>query len=261
MPRSRRIVGVLLAAALVAGGTPAGAALEAAPPSPLEGTAWVLAELPHHTLLEGRAATLRFAAGRALGFDGCNSFRESYATLGASLQVDAPVSTLMACPAERLQQVEGFRAALARAAGYRTDGVELLLLDADGNVLARLSAQPELLAGSSWQAAAINNGRQAVASVVAGSSVTLEFSDDGTASGSAGCNRYTARYRHEGATLRFETPAATQKACKPPDLMAQEESFLKALQTVATARFEEDRLELRTADGALAVQLRRAGKK
>jgi heat shock protein HslJ len=261
MPCARRIVGGLLAAALVTSGASAAAALVAAPPSPLEGTAWVLAELPHHTLLEGRAATLRFAAGRVLGFDGCNSFRGSYQALGASLQIDAPVSTLMACPAERLQQVEGFRAALARAAGYRSDGAGLLLLDSDGNLLARLSAQPEALAGSSWQATAINNGRQAVASVVAGSSVTLEFADDGKASGSAGCNRYTAAYRHEGAALRFETPAATQKACKRPDLMAQEESFLKALQTVAAARFDDDRLELRTADGALAVQLRRAGKR
>jgi heat shock protein HslJ len=260
MPRSRRTVVVLLAAALVASGASAAAALVAAPPSPLEGTAWVLAELPHQRL-EGRAATLRFAAGRVLGFDGCSSFRESYAALGAGLQIDEPVSTLMACPPERLQQVEGFRAALGRAAGYRSDGVVLLLLDNDGNWLARLSAQPEALAGTSWQAAAIETGRQAVASVVAGSSVTLEFSDDGQASGSAGCNRYTARYRHEGTTLRFETPAATQKACKRSDLMAQEESFLKALQTVATARFDDDRLELRTAHGALAVQLRRAGKK
>ena len=117
------------------------------------------------------------------------------------------------------------------------------------------------LAGSSWQATAINNGRQAVASVVADSSVTLEFGDDGKASGSAGCNRYTTAYRHDGAALRFETPAATKRECKRPDLMAQEDSFLKALQTVATARFDDDRLELRTSDGALAVQLRRAGRK
>jgi heat shock protein HslJ len=260
MLRARRIACALLAA-LATSGAAAAAALVAAPPSPLEGTAWVLAELPHHTLLEGRAATLRFAAGHVLGFDGCNSFRQPYTVLGAGLQVDEPVSTLMACPAERLQQVESFRAALGRAAGYRSDGAVLLLLDGDGNLLARLSAQPEALAGSSWQATAINNGRLAVASVVADSSVTLEFGDDGKASGSAGCNRYTTAYRHDGAALRFETPAASKKECKRPDLMAQEDSFLKALQTVATARFDDDRLELRTSDGALAVQLRRAGRK
>jgi heat shock protein HslJ len=39
--------------------------------------------------------------------------------------------------------------------------------------------------------------------------------------------------------------------------MEQEQQFLKALETVATARQEADRLELRTADDALAVSLGR----
>ena len=40
--------------------------------------------------------------------------------------------------------------------------------------------------------------------------------------------------------------------------MAQEQAFLKALEPVATARVDGDRLELRTAAGALAVVLTRA---
>jgi heat shock protein HslJ len=260
MLRPRLTAGLLLAAALVTCGVSVAMA-RAASPSPLEGTAWVLAELPHRSLLEGRPATLRFAGGRVLGFDGCSAFRESYTVLGGGLQIDEPVSTLMACPPERLQQVETFRAALGSAGAYRVDGTALLLLADDGRVLARLTAQPEALAGTAWRATAINDGRRAVASLVADSSVTIEFSDDGKASGSAGCNRYTAAYRHDGATLRFEAPAATQKACKRPELMAQEGSFLKALQTVAAARVAGDRLELRAPDGAIAVQLTRAGKK
>jgi heat shock protein HslJ len=45
---------------------------------------------------------------------------------------------------------------------------------------------------------------------------------------------------------------------QPAGLMEQEQQFLKALQTVATARFEGDRLELRTADGAMAATLAKA---
>jgi heat shock protein HslJ len=41
-------------------------------------------------------------------------------------------------------------------------------------------------------------------------------------------------------------------------VMEQEQQFLNALQTVATARFEGDRLELRTAADALAATLSRA---
>jgi heat shock protein HslJ len=45
---------------------------------------------------------------------------------------------------------------------------------------------------------------------------------------------------------------------KPEGVMEQEQQFLKALETVATARFEGDRLELRTAEGALAITLTKA---
>jgi heat shock protein HslJ len=45
---------------------------------------------------------------------------------------------------------------------------------------------------------------------------------------------------------------------QPEGTMAQEAAFLAALQTAATQRREADRLELRTADGALAVSARLA---
>jgi heat shock protein HslJ len=44
--------------------------------------------------------------------------------------------------------------------------------------------------------------------------------------------------------------------CAEPDrIMEQEQQFLRALTTVATARQEGSRLELRTAEEALAVSL------
>jgi heat shock protein HslJ len=75
-------------------------------------------------------------------------------------------------------------------------------------------------------------------------------------SGSAGCNNYTAQYKLEAASLTIGPAAATRKMCVNPErIMEQEQQFLKALETVATARFEGDRLELRTATGALAATL------
>ena len=50
--------------------------------------------------------------------------------------------------------------------------------------------------------------------------------------------------------------ASTRMTCaQPAGVMAQEQEFLQALQTVATARIEPSRIELRRADGALAVSL------
>jgi hypothetical protein len=44
---------------------------------------------------------------------------------------------------------------------------------------------------------------------------------------------------------------------QPEGIMEQEQQFLKALDTVTDARFEGNRLELRTASGALAAYLER----
>jgi heat shock protein HslJ len=43
--------------------------------------------------------------------------------------------------------------------------------------------------------------------------------------------------------------------CPRPEVMEQEQSFVRALESVATARFDGDRLELRTGAGAIALQL------
>lgn len=262
MLRSRVAAGALLA--IVFSAAHPGAA-QAPPPGPaqppLEGTAWALSELPGLVLHGGRSPTLRFTRKEALGFDGCNPFRETYTMLQGVLQIDEPFSSLIECPAERLQQVGGFRSAIGGARAYRIEGAKLRLLTADGGLLATLAAQPAPLAGTSWRATDINNGRQAVSSVLAETTVTLEFTDDAKASGSAGCNRFTAGYQHDGSRLSFQAPLAKHKTCKRAELMAQEESFLKALGTVASVRLADDRLELRAADGSLAVQFTRAGKR
>ena len=62
-----------------------------------------------------------------------------------------------------------------------------------------------------------------------------------------------------GGKLTLRPAGTTRMACPKPDgVMDQEREFLKALETVATARFEGDRLELRTASDALAAMLVRA---
>ena len=95
-----------------------------------------------------------------------------------------------------------------------------------------------------------------VASPVSGSVVTMRFEADGRLGGSAGCNRFNASYMATGPNLRITSPATTRKMCEA-SLMEQERAFLNALESVATMRFEADRLELRTAAGALAVTLLR----
>jgi len=225
----------------------------------LEGTTWVLSALPGHTLLPGSSATLRLEAGHATGTDGCNRYSTRYTASGSTLKIEpSGASTMMACPPEVMQQARAFTSSLAGASSYRVDAGQLQLLAADGAVLASLAKQAQGVAGTAWRVTSYNNGKQAVVSVLDGTTLSMAFSDDGRVSGSAGCNNYSSTYQSDGSSLRFGPAAATRKMCAEPErVMEQEQQFLKALETVATARQEGDRLELRTAEGALAVSLTR----
>jgi heat shock protein HslJ len=232
----------------------------AADPPGLNGTAWVLSALPGRTLVQGGSVTLSFEGGRVQGTDGCNRYTAPYSVTGSKLEVGSRgASTQMACEPAVMQQAEAFMSALTQARAYRTAAGKLELLTADGGLLATFAAQSQSLAGTAWNVTGYNNGRQAVVSVLNGTSLTMAFTGDGKVAGSAGCNRYTAAYTSDGQKLTIGPAAATRMMCtKPEGVMEQEQQFLKALETVATGRFEGDRLELRTAEGALAMTLTKA---
>lgn len=229
------------------------------PPRPLEGTAWTLAWVPAFELPASPLATLRFEAGRAVGTDSCNRYSTTYKSSNGSLEFGAKTAaTLMACPPEVMQVANAFGALLYDTRRYTTEFDTLTLINAAGTPIARLKAQSDRLAGSSWQVTGVNNGRQAVTGVIGGTTLTMVFGADGRLSGSAGCNTYTASYTADGRGIHIGPPAATRKACAQPEgAMAQEAAFLAALGTVATQQREGDWLELRTTDGALAVSARR----
>ena len=253
----RGMIGLL---ALGAAHASAGAVAAAPGEDPLDGTAWVLVGLAGTTVPGSPTVTLQFEGGRLSGTDGCNRYGGGYSAAGSGFEVSPElVSTQMACPPEVETMARAFLAVLTGAKRYRVQGARLALLSADGTTLGTLAAQSLLLLGTSWRATGINNGRQAVESVVTGTSVTLSFGADGDASGSGGCNRYSGHFETAGSRISIGQIAVTAMACaEPPGVMEQEQAFLKALATATSVRFEGDRLELRTQGGALAVSFMRA---
>jgi heat shock protein HslJ len=224
----------------------------------LEGTAWVLDELPGHSLAGAGNVTLQFADGRASGSDGCNRFAGGFTADAKALRFSPLAGTQMACAPEVMAQASVVTSALMATRGYRDAGQRLELLGADGRTVAVYKAQATQVAGTAWEVTGINNGKGGVASLVADTNVTLDFNAEARASGTAGCNRYTAGYTADKGALTFAPAAATRMMCAAPGVMEQEQAFLQALTRVATVRMEGDRLELRAADGALMVSARRA---
>jgi heat shock protein HslJ len=225
----------------------------------LDGTSWILAELPDRTVLKQPLVTLRFSADQLSGTDGCNRFSAPYVLSRGRLEVASGLAaTQMACAPEIDAQARAFIAALSSTRAYAISNDRLVLRDAASVTLAILRPQPRDLVGSTWRATGVNNGKGGVVSILAGSDVTLSFDAEGRATGSAGCNRYTAAYTASDTSVAFGPAAATRRMCAEPGRMEQEARFLQALTTVTTARVEGDRLELRTAAGAIAASFVRA---
>lgn len=240
---------------LIAMGLAGCASTNAASDAPaLNGSAWVLASLPGQTLVPAATPTARFEEGQVAGSDGCNRYSMPFTTRGSTIEI-GPLgwSTRMACPDDITAQAKVFNEALLSARSFRKADGKLELLDTNGSIVATFVAQAQSLAGTSWSVVNINNGRQAVVGIVSDAVLTMEFDTAGQVSGSTGCNRFTATYRADGDTLKITTVAATRRACPDEALAEQEQAFLRALESVATMSFEGNRLDLRQADGALAI--------
>lgn len=90
-------------------------------------------------------------------------------------------------------------------------------------------------------------------SPLAETEITVTF-EDGTASGSAGCNTYHAAYTFDGSSFTFETPTATEMACSgPAGIMEQEQRYLGFLEDVTVYRIYGSQLWLEMGDGRALV--------
>jgi heat shock protein HslJ len=234
-------------------------------PIPLEGTEWRLAAYAgpdgdEVAVPEGVLAGAVFADGVVAGSTGCNRYHAPYRLAGEELEIGPAAMTMMACDPERTAVERAFTVALAGVRALAQAGDELELRDAAGRAtLCFRAALGRPFVGTTWVAIAINNGRDAVVSVVAGTEVTATFGADGRVTGSGGCNRYFGPFERAGEALRIGPLASTRMACLDPvGASEQEAAFFAALERGTTWSIREDRLQLRAADGALQVDFRPA---
>ena len=236
----------------------------ALPPASLAGTEWTLTAYNNGqdavvSVLIGTEITAAFGDdGQVTGSAGCNNYFGSYEVDGETINFGLLGSTLMACaePEGVMNQEMAYLEALGSVVTYHIEGDRLELIDADGTRVAQFTALlPVSLAGTEWTLTAYNNGQEAVVSVLIGTEITAAFGDDGRLAGSAGCNTYGASYEVDGDQITLGPAVTTRMWCPEPEgIMDQENAFLAALGSAATYRIQSDKLEMRDADGALALQ-------
>lgn len=120
-------------------------------------------------------------------------------------------------------------------------------------------AMPPSWPDSRWRAVAIAGPDGTMVDIPAPIRVDLAF--DGTASrasGSAGCNRWTASATRDAGRLAFGPAAASKRMCVDPEgVMDVEAAFLAALGKVAQGSIDGTRLRLSAADGSPLLDLQR----
>lgn len=111
-------------------------------PGDLRGTDWRFVEVEGLRVSDGVNATLRLREGRASGKAGCNSYGASWEiTADGGTRFGETMSTRMAClePTGAMQVERGVFNALQHATRLRRDGETLVMLDASGKPLAKLT--------------------------------------------------------------------------------------------------------------------------
>ncbi len=223
----------------------------------LEGVTWQLAGYLQDGVLQPSHvdANITFKDSEAGGNGGCNQFFAPYALDGDKLTFGLAGSTLIACMEPVMTQEQAVLGNLEKVASYHIAGTQLHLLDEAGQtVLSFNLLVPTPLTGTTWHATGYNNGLGGVVSLIGGTQITAVFGEDGTLSGSGGCNNYSSTYTAKGDTITINPGASTEKAClEPAGLMEQETAYLQALSTAATYTIQGNALDLRTADGALVA--------
>jgi heat shock protein HslJ len=115
----------------------------------------------------------------------------------------------------------------------------------------------EPLVGTTWTLESFHTA-DAVSSVLAGTTITAVFGADGSVSGSAGCNRYFARYNVTGTTLSISSVGSTKMACGAPGVMQQEGNYLTLISQAKTVTINGNRLSLADAKGSTILSFAKA---
>jgi heat shock protein HslJ len=170
---------------------------------------WTLGTVDGQAPPAGMVVTLSIGADGTLTGLACNTYNATYtATQTGDLAIDPIVATRKSCgdaqDAFEFSYLDGLQGAI----GWGTQIGKLTLFGTTELVFGDGSAQDATLTGQEWSLVTIGG-----APLPAGSGITASFGEDGTVTGSGGCNQYTGPYTVDGESLSVGPLAATRMSC------------------------------------------------
>ena len=226
---------------------------------PLNGTGWILTGYVSNGTslhpLNGTLVTMVFSdPGHITGSAGCNHYFASYGIKGTTITIGQAGSTEMYCTGPGVMHQEStYLMMLGRASSVMAGNDTLTIADATGMTILSFARiippAPEPFVGTNWTLDSFSTA-DAVSSVTAGTTITAVFDENGSVTGSAGCNRYFASYNVTGTSLSIGATGSTMMYCTGPGVMQQESTYLTSLSRAAVFTITGDRLILADANSA-----------
>lgn len=106
---------------------------------------------------------------------------------------------------------------------------------------------PEL-EGTRWNLDSHVDKEGTLVNILPNTEITIQF-QDGTVTGSAGCNSYTGAYGINGNTIMIDPLAVTEMYCAEPEgIMEQEYDYLTALGSVTSFKVKGSTMEMANAE-------------
>lgn len=224
-----------------------------APEPRLSETGWTLTAYVHNgTPVQTLTATkviLDFGNdSKITGTAGCNRYFASYEVKGTTITIGQAGSTMMYCGQPGvMEQESAYLALLNQAKTFTLEGDRLSLFDVKGTKILSFAKtippEPKPLAETNWTLESVHT-TDAVSSVIAGTTITAVFGEDGRVSGSAGCNRFFASYEVMGTTITIGQVGSTRMYCGQSGVMEQETAYLNHLNTTRSYAIEGNTLAL-----------------
>ena len=225
---------------------------------PLNGTEWVLTGyVPDGTTLQpldGTTVTMVFSKdGQITGSAGCNHYFAGYEIKGTAVTIGQAGSTEMYCTGPGVMAQESkYLTLLGRVASVETGNTSITFADAKGSPILSFARSvppaPAPLVGTTWTLDSFF-APDSVSSVIAGTTITAVFDNDGKVTGSAGCNRYFGSYTATGTALSVDSVGSTKMSCTSPGVGQQESTYLALLGRTASFSVTGNRLVLADANG------------
>jgi heat shock protein HslJ len=195
---------------------------------------------------EGTVVTALFSSdGNLSGSGGCNNYSTSYQVSGEQLTVSSPIATTMMFCEKGMEQETAVLAGLQRATrfAFTPEGRLEIFFDVGSGVEQKLVYAPgeTPLVDTVWVLQTLGAPDNPTP-VESGTIVTAIFSAEGTLSGSAGCNNYSAGYTAKDSLIEIQQPVSTSMACTQG--MEQEATYLAALSAAESYTISGSRLEI-----------------